>query len=97
MRSRNTPTTCSWWKEEYADSLFLANGKVQDKSMQVGLIRCDNGKCFGDAMKDVDVSNFNPSKQVPLSSRVSDGKETGWSISKRKRKGAWILEEKVSL
>lgn len=78
-----------------ADSLFLANGKVRDESMQVGLIRCDNGKCFGDAMKDVSI--FNPSKQVLLSSRVSGAKETGYSISKRKRKGGWILEEKVSL
>ena len=58
-----------------ADSLFLANGKVRDESMQVGLIGCDNGKYFGDEMKDVSI--FNPSKQVPLNSRVSDTKETG--------------------
>ena len=74
-----------------ADSLFSANGKVKDESMQVRLSRCDNGKGIVDEMKEIDAANFNPSTQVLLSSRVSNAKENGLKHFQEKAKGSMNL------
>ena len=86
-----------------ADSLFLANGKVKDESMQVRLSRCDNGKGIVDTLQGNDDANFNLSTQVSLSIRVTLAKKMGLKHFQEKAKGSmnlrreceWLLRKKI--